>query len=61
MWETIITAAVKLVWWWLDKQTGNAEAKKKFLQFVDQVDLQYLKSASLRASYEEQIKELSQG
>ncbi len=52
--------AMKLLGMWLDRSADQKQAKKRFLQIVDQLSKKSLASSELRASYYSQLKDLEE-
>lgn len=61
MWTTIITVGLQLLGYFLGKNSENKELQKKFYEFVEAFDKEYMNSAKLKKSYEEQLKRLRSG
>ena len=62
MWTLVITLALKLLEWFLDKSKADKETMERFYDFVEQADKnELLNSVKLRDSYKEQLKKLKEG
>jgi len=61
MWGAIITVALRLVGWFLDKSKADKATMERFYQFVKEFDKDgALKSVKLRDSYKRQLEKLQQ-
>ena len=61
MWQIIlavIPTALKVLGYFLDKNNADKEMMKRFYEFTEAFDMEYLNSVKLKKSYEEQLKKL---
>jgi len=59
MWGAIITVALKLLEWFLDRSKAKKEIMQRFYEFVKEFDKEgALKSVKLRESYLRQLEKL---
>lgn len=64
MWDlllAILPTILRIVGYFLNKNSANNEMMKKFYEFTEAFDREYLNSVKLKKSYEEQLKKLREG
>ncbi len=61
MWTVIISVALKLLEWFLNRSAAKRETMKSFYEFLDKFAKDgALKSVKLHDSYKEQLKKLNE-
>lgn len=58
MWAGILGLGLKLLGWYLDKKKANAELRRAFLQFVEQIEKQQMGARDLNESSRKQIADI---
>ena len=58
MWTTIITVALTVLGWFIDRNKEDKELQELFFKFVEKVAGDYLNSVKLRDHARKQLEEL---